>query len=196
MLGSISQDSRVAGSQRRSSRKANMIRTFKRRFMQLALAIGAAFAVGEPPLWGSDIASSAVVQRPQLSSTASARAIAAAEVTARQLKVGVSISILDEAGNLLREVRMDGASPLLIEYARRKAQTALLFGSPTATLAADPGMTRMIGQVPNLLLVPGGVPIRFEGKVIGAIGVSGAALEDDARIAESALAALSSPEKQ
>jgi uncharacterized protein GlcG (DUF336 family) len=173
-----------------------MIRTFKRRFMQLALAIGAAFAVGEPPLWGSDIVSSAVVQRPQLTSAAAARAIVAAETAARQLKVGVSISILDEAGNLLREVRMDGASPLLIEYARRKAQTALLFGSPTATLADDPRMTRMIGQVPNLLLVPGGVPIRFEGKVIGAIGVSGAAPEDDARIAESALAALSSPEKQ
>jgi uncharacterized protein GlcG (DUF336 family) len=172
-----------------------MIRTFKRRFIQFALAIGAAFAVGEPPLWGSDIASSAVVQRPQLSSAAAARAIAAGETAARQLNVGVSISIIDVAGNLLREIRMDGASPLLIEYARRKAQTALLFGSPTATLAADPEMTRMIGQVPNLLLVPGGVAIRFEGKVIGAVGVSGAAPADDARIAEAALAALSAPEQ-
>lgn len=89
---------------------------------------------------------------------------------------------------------MDGASPLLIEYARRKAQTALLFGAPTAALATDPGMDRMIGQVPNLLLVAGGVPVRFEGKVIGAIGVSGAAPEIDGRIAEAALSAITSQE--
>lgn len=171
-----------------------MFRKFRRRIVVFALAIGAAFAVGEPPLLGQDVASSAVVPRPQLRSQRAASAVAAAEAAAGQLGVGVSISVIDESGNLLREVRMDGASALLIEYARRKAQTALLFGAPTAKLAADPSMARMIGQVPNLLLVPGGVPIRFEGKVIGAIGVSGAAPEDDARIAESALTALNAKE--
>jgi uncharacterized protein GlcG (DUF336 family) len=48
--------------------------------------------------------------------------------------------------------------------------------------------------VPNLMLVPGGVPVRFEGKVIGAIGISGAAPEVDARIAEAALLALTGGE--
>jgi glc operon protein GlcG len=195
MRGSIFEEARLARSQPRFARKTHMTLAIKRRFMQVALAIGAVFAVGEAPSWGSDIASTAVVHRPQLSSAAAARAIAAGETEARQLNVGVSISILDEAGNLVREIRMDGASPLLIEYARRKAQTALLFGAPTATLAADPEMTRMIGQVPNLLLVSGGVPIRFGDKVIGSIGVSGAAPADDARIAAAALAALSAPEQ-
>lgn len=171
-----------------------MFRLFRRRIAVFALAAGAAFAVGEAPLFGQEVLSSAVVQRPQLSSPRAANAIAAAEAAAEQLGVGVSISVIDESGNLIREVRMDGASALLIEYARRKAQTALLFGAPTTKLAADPGMARMIGQVPNLLLVPGGIPIRFEGKVIGAIGVSGAAPEDDARIAEAALAALTTQE--
>lgn len=124
-------------------------------------------------------------------SSAAATALAAAEAEARRLNAGVAIIILDETGNPLREARMDGASALLIEYARRKAQTALLFGASTETLAADPGMARMVGQIPNLLLVRGGVPVRFEGKTIGAIGVSGAAPDVDARIAEAALSALS-----
>ncbi len=171
-----------------------MFHQFRRRIAVFALAIGSAFAVVEAPLFGQDVASSAIVQRPQLSSQRAASAVAAAEAAARQLGVGVSISVIDESGNLVREVRMDGASALLIEYARRKALTAVLFGAPTAKLAADPAMARMIGQVPNLLLVPGGVPIRFEGKVIGAVGVSGAAPEDDSRIAEAALAALNTKE--
>lgn len=154
----------------------------------------AAVLSGQIPVLAKDAGRSAVSTQPQLRSDAAAVAIAAAEGEAVRFKVGVSISILDEAGNLLREVRMDGASPLLIEYARRKAQTALLFGAPTAALATDPGMDRMIGQVPNLLLVAGGVPVRFEGKVIGAIGVSGAAPEIDGRIAEAALSAITSQE--
>ena len=172
------------------------LQTEIRRFVMIALAMAAAFAPGEAPLLAGDLASAAVVQRPQLRSSAAATAIVAAEEAAQRLGSGISISMIDEVGNLLREVRMDGASPLLIEYARRKAQTALLFGTPTAALADDPAMARMIGQVPNLLLVPGGVPVRFEGKVIGAIGVSGAAPADDVRIAEAALAALTSPKKK
>lgn len=159
------------------------------------LALTFSLAPSPTAVRASDANPSPVIQQDHLRSPAAASALAAAEAEARRLNVGVSISILDEGGNLLREARMDGASVLLIEYARRKAQTALLFGASTSALAADPGMTRMIGQVPNLLLVPGGVPVRYNGKTIGAIGVSGAAPDVDARIAEAALLALTPPEK-
>jgi glc operon protein GlcG len=171
-----------------------MIRKSNRRIAVWPLAFAASIVSLSNGLCANDVKRSEVVAQLHLRSTSAAKAVAAAEAEATRLNIGVSISILDEAGNLLREVRMDGASPLLIDYARRKAQTALLFGASTTTLAADPAMARMIGQVPNLMLVPGGVPVRFEGKVIGAIGVSGAAPEVDARIAEAALSALTGEE--
>jgi glc operon protein GlcG len=167
----------------------------KCRLVSLLFALAVPMVTSSAALSARDVNPSPVIQQDHLRSSAAATALAAAEAEAQRLNVGVSISILDEGGNLLREARMDGASVLLIEYARRKAQTALLYGASTSALAADSGITRMIGQVPNLLLVPGGVPVRYNGKTIGAIGVSGAAPDVDARIAEASLLALTPPEK-
>jgi glc operon protein GlcG len=153
-----------------------------------------ALMVAGQPIQAQDVDPKATLVRTHLSSAAASHALSAAEAEANRLKVGVAISIIDESGALLREARMDSASTLLIEYARRKAQTSLLFGAPTARLADDPSMTRMIGQVPNLMLVPGGIEVRFQGQVIGAIGISGAAPAVDAQIAQAALKALNSME--
>jgi uncharacterized protein GlcG (DUF336 family) len=169
------------------------LRPFLIRFATLSLVV---LSAAPHSALASEVPASATVSRAHLSATAAARLTDAAEAEAKRLGVSVSISVIDESGALLREIRMDGASTLLIDFARRKAQTALLFGAPTSVLAADPGMVALIGQVPNLLLVPGGIALRHQRQIIGAIGVSGAAPAVDGQIVEAAFKVLNPQESK
>lgn len=88
----------------------------------------------------------------------------------------IVVSIVDRGGNLVAVQRADGVGPHNIEASRRKAYTALSTRSATLELARNAAATpdaRNLATLPELLLLGGGVPLRIQDEVVGAIGVAG-----------------------
>jgi uncharacterized protein GlcG (DUF336 family) len=88
----------------------------------------------------------------------------------------VSVTIVDKGGNVAASVRGDGTGPHTMEFSRMKAYTARTRNQTslqTMKLLEDPA-NAFIRQIPNVVGVGGGVPIRVGTEVIGAVGVSGA----------------------
>lgn len=120
--------------------------------------------------------------------------IDAARAEAARLGVGMSIAVVDEGGNLKAFVRMDDAELAGIELARDKAYTALANSAPTHELArlAAPdgplfGLHALVGG--RYVIFGGGIPVERDGRFVGAIGVSGGAVEQDIACAEAGVAA-------
>jgi len=114
---------------------------------------------------------------------------------ARELGVSENVAILDDGGNLKAFGRMDGAPIPTIEMAQNKAYTALL-GVSTQDffkfIQGDPSLLAGIPTLSRMAAWGGGFPIKVDGEVIGAIGVSGApAVENDVDCARAALALVS-----
>ena len=126
---------------------------------------------------------------------AGARTVAdAAENTARKLgSPGAAIAVVDQGGNLLYLVRLDGTFAAGSRISEGKARTAALFRRPTKVFEdiVNQGRTTMVA-LDDFTPLQGGVPIMMDGEVIGAIGVSGAAsAAQDEEIALAGAAALS-----
>ncbi|PAY04259.1 MULTISPECIES: GlcG/HbpS family heme-binding protein [Bradyrhizobium] len=88
----------------------------------------------------------------------------------------VSVVIVDKGGNVAASVRGDGTGPHTMEFARMKAYTARTRSQTSlATMKQmeDPA-NAFLKQIPNVVGVGGGVPIKAGSEVIGAVGVSGA----------------------
>jgi uncharacterized protein GlcG (DUF336 family) len=88
----------------------------------------------------------------------------------------VSVTIVDKGGNVAASVRGDGTGPHTMEFSRLKAYTARTRNQTslqTMKLLEDPA-NAFIRQIPGVVGVGGGVPIRAGTEVIGAVGVSGA----------------------
>ncbi len=108
----------------------------------------------------------------------------------------VSICIVDAAAHLVLFVRMDGAILGAIDVATRKARTAALFQKDSAVLGEvmQPGASCYSLEHSNggLISFGGGVVLRDKsGDVIGAVGISGASVEEDEIIARAAANAAS-----
>jgi uncharacterized protein GlcG (DUF336 family) len=88
----------------------------------------------------------------------------------------VSVVIVDKGGNVAASVRGDGTGPHTMEFARMKAYTARTRNQTslqTMKLLEDPA-NAFIRQIPNVVGVGGGVPIKAGAETIGGVGVSGA----------------------
>jgi uncharacterized protein GlcG (DUF336 family) len=117
------------------------------------------------------------------------RIIAAAEAKANEIGKPMNIAVADAGGNLISHVRMDGAWLGSIDISIKKAYTATAFDIETKDLATH---SQSGGQffgihVSNdgrIMIFAGGVPIKRDGKVVGAIGVSGGSGEQDQSVAE------------
>ncbi|MEU7557342.1 GlcG/HbpS family heme-binding protein [Streptomyces eurythermus] len=121
--------------------------------------------------------------------------VATARRAAEDAGVAVSVTVLDAGGHLLAFRRDDRAVLISGETSTRKAYTALQLNAPTADLvdAVRPG--GLFHTLPTaldrpLLFIAGGVPVRRDGRLIGAIGVGGGAPEQDHGFATAAVAAL------
>ncbi len=116
---------------------------------------------------------------------------AAAEAEAAKNKWNMVIAIVDDGGNLVYLERMDETQIGSIEVAQQKALSAIKFKRPTKALedAVAGGRTAVL-RLPGAIPIEGGLPITVDGKIIGAIGVSGAASPQDAQCARAALDAL------
>lgn len=121
--------------------------------------------------------------------------IAAAERKASEIGQPMNIAIADEGGNLIAHVRMDGAWIGSIDISIKKAYTSRAFDIATKDLAAH---SQSGGQFfgihasndGRIMIFAGGIPLKKDGKVIGAIGVSGGSGEQDHAVAEAGASAL------
>ena len=116
-----------------------------------------------------------------------------AHAKAAELGVRVTVAVVDEGGHLIALSRMDGAPPLSPQIAEAKAVGAAMFlrdGGALAQIAQDrPGFFSAADRMVRVPLIPGigSIPIKHEGRYVGAIGVSGARPEQDLECAEAAL---------
>lgn len=108
------------------------------------------------------------------------KALAAVVSRAKGLKISVSVAIVDDVGNLVAFNRMDGALSISTKFARSKALTSASLGMPSDDLAqyaseGKPyfGLNTAFGG--ELMCIAGGLPIILEGKLVGGVGVGGAA---------------------
>ena len=116
---------------------------------------------------------------------------AAAERFALARSWTVAIAVVDAAGGLILFHCLDGTQPASQDIAVLKARTAARLHRPTKALeeAIAGGRTALL-SVPGMLALEGGVPIRVDDQIVGAIGVSGMASVQDAEVAAAGLAAL------
>jgi uncharacterized protein GlcG (DUF336 family) len=127
---------------------------------------------------------------------AAQQALAAGIAEAERIGVAVSVAVVDAGGVLRAFARMDGAEIAGEVLAVDKAYTAVAHRTPTAQLGAlaQPG-GELFGLESNgrgrYVMFGGGLPVADgDGNVVGAVGVSGAAVDQDVACAEAALAAL------
>src|SRR6267378_8365889 len=133
-----------------------------------------------------------VVKKHSISSELAQKMADEAVAKARELGVTENVAILDDGGNLKAFRRMDGAPILCIEMAQNKAYTALL-GVSTQDffdfIQRDPSLLAGIPTLARVAAWGGGFPIKVNGEVVGAIGLSGApAVQNDIDCAKAALA--------
>ena len=115
-------------------------------------------------------------------------AVGAAVDESRRMDVKMNIAVVDAGANLKAFARMDDAWLGSIDIAIKKARTARFFDMNTGEIGklAQPGGSLYNIEHSNdgLITFPGGVPItNSAGKIVGAIGVSGSAVEDDHAVA-------------
>lgn len=107
----------------------------------------------------------------------------------------MNIAVVDAGGDLVAHVRMDGAWRGSVAISIDKAFTSRAFDIATKDLAdnAQPGQQFYGIHVSNggrVMIFAGGIPLVQDGVVVGAVGVSGGAGEQDQAVAEAAAAAF------
>lgn len=158
----------------------------------LAAAAGQVFAQAAAPA-----AAPAAPPVPQYGSNVNLdqarRALAGAMAEARRINVPMAVAVVDTAGNLVLFERMDNTQNGSIAVAQDKASSAALFRRPTKVFqdaVAGGGAGLRILTLRGANAVEGGLPLMAEGRIIGAIGVSGGSAEQDGVVAAGGTAAL------
>ena len=121
--------------------------------------------------------------------------IGAAKMKATDLGIAVTVVVLDFAGHLKAFSRMDGAWLGSIDVAMKKARTSVLFETETQAVweVCKPGAQAHGLERTNdgLVTFAGGIPLKAaDGKLIGAIGVSGGQVDQDYEVAGAGVTAL------
>lgn len=121
--------------------------------------------------------------------------IAACAAKATAIGFPVDIVVVDEGGNLVACLRMDGAFTLSMKTATTKAMTAASHRRPTTEIDGEmaPQLARASGGL--ITGMAGGLPIFVDGHCIGAIGIGSAPDAEDIAIARAGLAAIGAQER-
>ncbi|MEZ5249674.1 MAG: heme-binding protein [Ilumatobacteraceae bacterium] len=123
------------------------------------------------------------------------RALDAAVAHATSIGLAACVTVADPSGEPILTARMDGAPRLSAQIAANKAWTVASFnGLPTEAwwglIRDEPALVHGITHTPRLTIFGGGVAIRSNGELVGAIGVSGGSAEQDAEVAAAGADAL------
>jgi glc operon protein GlcG len=114
-----------------------------------------------------------------------------ARESAQRRNAPSAIAVVDPAGDLLAFQRMDGVRPASVDLAIQKARTAARLQRPTAEIEDSINQGRTAFVTAEIPALRGGMPVRVNGEVVGAVGIAGSSKETDAEIARTAAAALS-----
>src|SRR5580692_12564024 len=114
----------------------------------------------------------------------------AARESAQQRNAPSAIAVVDPAGDLLAFQRMDGVRPASADLAIAKARTAARLERPTAEIEDNINQGRTAFVTADIMALRGGMPIRLDGQIVGAVGVAGLSKETDTEISAAAAAAL------
>jgi uncharacterized protein GlcG (DUF336 family) len=135
-----------------------------------------------------------VVKKLSVSYELARKMVDAAVEKARELGVSENVAIVDDGGNIKAFGRMDRAPILSTEIAQNKAYTALFGVSTQDFFNFIQGYPSLLAGIPTLARVAaygGGFPIKVDGEIVGAIGVSGApTVQNDIDCAKAGLAVV------
>ncbi len=117
------------------------------------------------------------------------RVIAAAQKKAEEIGQPMNIAVADAGGNLVAHVRMDEAWIGSIDISIKKAFTSRAFDIATRDLAAHAQSGGQFFGIHasndgRVMIFAGGIPLRKDGRIVGAIGVSGGSGEQDHTVAD------------
>lgn len=122
----------------------------------------------------------ASITRADISSATAQELVAEVQAECERRGLSLAAAVVDSGGNLVAAARMDGAQLGALGLATDKAFTAVSFGFPTSAWiessapgGSDWGLGSTLGG--RAVVFPGGVPLFFEGQLIGGLGVSGTA---------------------
>jgi glc operon protein GlcG len=121
------------------------------------------------------------------------KVMAGAEAEAKKNNWPVVIAILDSGGNLVMLQRLDNTQWGSIDIAKEKARSAVALRRPTKALqdlVAQGGANLRLLNI-GYSVLEGGIPIVFDGRIVGSVGVSGVTSQQDAQIAQAGIDALS-----
>ncbi len=118
--------------------------------------------------------------------------IGGAKRKAKRIGVPMCVAVADEAGNLIAFERMDGAKILSVDLSADKAFTAAVSKRPThedneMCQPGSPVFGIHTSSGGRFSIVGGGYPVVVRGAVVGAVGLSGGAIEQDMECSEAAL---------
>jgi uncharacterized protein GlcG (DUF336 family) len=146
------------------------------------LAAGAA-------LWTAACVAQAQVPQygPNVNLDQARKALASALAEARKQNLPMAVAVVDTAGQLVAFERMDNTQTGSIAVAQDKATSAAMFRRPTKAFqdaVAGGGAGLRVLTLRGANAVEGGLPLVIEGKIVGAIGVSGGSAEQDGVVAK------------
>jgi uncharacterized protein GlcG (DUF336 family) len=123
------------------------------------------------------------------------RVISAGEAKAGEVGQPMNIAVVDAGGNLVAHVRMDDAWIGSVDISINKAFTARAFDISTKDLGDNSQPNAQFYGIHasnhgRIMIFAGGVPLSRNGRVVGAVGVSGGSGEQDQSVAEAAAAAF------
>ena len=135
-------------------------------------------------LLGSSALHAQLATKKTMTLEAARQIAAAAEAEARKNKWNVVIAIVDDGANLVYLQKMDETQIGSIEVAQEKARTAVKFKRASKVFEdAVKGGRQVVLKLPGALPIEGGLPLMIDGKMVGAIGVSGVQSNEDGIIA-------------
>jgi uncharacterized protein GlcG (DUF336 family) len=134
-------------------------------------------------------------QLSSLSLSDARRLITAGEKKAHELGIPYNLAVVDSGGALIAHVRMDGAWLGSIDISIHKAWTARAFDMATQDLAkmAQSGKPLFGIHATNhekVVIFAGGMPVKIDDVVVGAVGASGGTVDQDEKVVEAAVAGL------
>ncbi|WP_158735624.1 heme-binding protein [Alteribacillus sp. YIM 98480] len=137
----------------------------------------------------------------KLSLSIAKRLLEEAEKKAEEIGVPMVIAIVDEGGNFVASHRMDDALLASIDISINKAWTSAALKMPTETLS---NLSQSGGELfgihttnnGRIVLFGGGIPLKVNEQIVGAIGVSGGAVADDIEVAQAAVSLFHSLQHQ
>ena len=132
-----------------------------------------------------------ILEKKVLSLAAARKIVAAAEAEANARGVGVVIAVVDSSGTIIELTRMDTAQVASVNVGIGKARTAAIYRRPSRDFEEQIKSGRIAAlALADATPLQGGVPVLVDGKVVGAVGVSGDSPQVDEAIAIAGAAAI------